>query len=265
MLAALLLGCPSSAPSPQSAAGECTVLLGVCAPLDTAEAFCGRAATPRAGGCVRHACKPGEALELDDGRCLPASMTHGLLTHDEQDTRIASCEGGVVERPTAASDLVCAAGPFSCRRGEHWSGTKETKRCEPLPLCAENELFDEASSRCVRVKRATVDVGTWARLALGPDGGEGTSAFCAPIRQKASTSSRFRIGLTFTDNDVTQLVVHLDALPPTSSAASDAAEKSINDLTKLLRFIGGEANAASVSLDLVCTAAQASPPVLKPR
>ena len=264
-LAGLLVGCPSV---PQSPKGGCNegLLLGVCVSDEAADAFCGHAATPvSGGGCARHTCKPGEALELDSGVCLPASVTHGLLTHDPEDTRIAFCEGGVVERSSPTSDLTCASGASACRRGEHFVDAKGKKGCEALPPCGLGELFDEGVSRCVRVKKRVVDVGTWARLVLGPDGGEGTSAFCAPIRAASPQTSRFRLSLTFGNNDVTQLGAHLEALPPTTAAASDAAEKSLNGLTELLRFMGGETSAASVSLELVCTVPQVFPPILKPR
>ena len=275
-----LVGCPRAPTSAADACGDGLALaLGACVPYRLADSLCGKASKPAAGTCARTACPPGEALDLDHGLCLPESMVLATLLHghplDEGDTRRATCHEGVLT--SRAGRLRCMSGPRSCERGEHFvkraDGGPEAGTCEPVPACGVGEMFDEAVSKCARLARTgAFDVGTWARLALGSDGAEGTNAFCAPVRAAIAATptstglppARFQIRVTVPDNDVTRATARVTARPGTATAAEDAAERSLDELVQVLHFQGGTSVAASVSLDVICTPGGGPEPTLEP-
>jgi len=278
---AALAGCPRAPETLGATACESGLVMlgGACIPLRLAEQFCGRASTPRpGGGCARTACAPGEALDLEHGICLPQSSVYLTLLHgqprDEDDTRIPTCRDG---RMTSRNGrLACAKGPRSCGRGERFVPTADAAAdvgaCEMVPVCGAGEMYDaQATHACVRLVRGgALDVGTWARLAIGTDGGEGTNAFCAPVRAAMLGSSafgvdpaHFQVRLVVPDNDVTQASSRLVARPGTPTVAADAAERSLEELVEMLRFHGGTALAASVSLDVSCSAPLSPEPTLE--
>jgi len=279
LLAVVALGACTRGAPPRSDATACgdglTVALGACVSYRMADAFCGAAAKPEAGACVRRACGRGEALDLDHGICIPEvavdrTLLHGQLAEPD-DKREPTCLTGVLTSRKGRLD--CAAGPLSCRRGERFvkaDAGPVAGRCEPLPACGPGELFDEETGigagggRCDEIVRhRTIDIGTWARLVLGQDGGEGANAFCAPVRAAGAGIARFQIQITVPDNDVTQASARLVPRPPAATAQADAAERSIEELVRILHFYGGTSLAASLSLDVVCTPAVASEPTLE--
>ncbi|HEY1957618.1 MAG TPA: hypothetical protein VGH28_18490 [Polyangiaceae bacterium] len=269
---AALAACTRGAPA-RSDANACgdglTVALGACVSYRMADAFCGAAAKPEAGGCVRRACGPGEALELDHGICIPEVAVGTTLLHgqpaEQDDKREPTCLTGVLT--SRKGKLDCADGPLSCRRGERFVKTGDggvAGKCEPIPPCGPGELFDLETAKCDEIVRhRTIDVGTWARLALGPDGGEGANAFCAPVRAAGPGKARFQVQIDVPDNDVTRASARLVARPPAATSQADAAERSIEELVRILHFYGGSALAASVSLDVVCTSPLESEPTLE--
>lgn len=198
-------------------------------------------------------------------------LSHGTTRRDSDENaqkRRGTCLYG--ELASRSGELSCAMGPLSCARGERFvkassdAGPKSelAGKCDALPPCDVGELYDETVSRCMRVVRnGVVDVGTWARLAIGTDGAEGTNAFCAPVRLTGARA-RFQVQLTVRDNDVTQAAAQLTARPGTQPVASDAAERSIEQLTEILHDYGGSSLAASVSLDVSCTPANPATPTL---
>ena len=135
--------------------------------------------------------------------------------------------------------------------------------CEPNESCGAGEAFDELAGRCERFVGSgnVVDVGTWARVVLGSDSGEGSSSFCAPIRE--SGAGRFQIQLVFADNDITRASGTLTPAPGTLPVAADAAQHAFQDLMAALRYLGGTASAATVSLDVVCRVSATSLPSLE--
>ncbi|HEY2370781.1 MAG TPA: hypothetical protein VGH87_30510, partial [Polyangiaceae bacterium] len=125
------------------------------------------------------------------------------------------------------------------------------------------EIFDEATEKCSKVLRnGVVDVGTWARLAIGADTTEGTNAFCAPIRQTGA-KSRFQIEITVPDNDVTRATARLLPRGAVPANTTDAAEHALEELVETLHFQGKTALAASVSLEVGCSPPPTAPPTLE--
>jgi hypothetical protein len=112
-----------------------------------------------------------------------------------------------------------------------------------------------------------IDVGTWARLELGPDGGEGAADLCAPLAQRpwgfASDNGipmpalRIDIQLIFDDNDVTRVHARITAVDASSNRALPArasaiVERTIQPLFDALRAAGGSSSAAGVTLSVRC-------------
>ncbi len=270
-----LAGCPRSVPvrSADAACGEgATLVLGTCVSYRVADAFCGKTATPSAGGtCARKTCAPGEALDVDHGMCLPESTVLGMLIHgarrEDDPKQRATCQYGWLA--SRNGQLACMTGPFSCGRGERWvkaapdAGVPEVAgKCESAPACAVGEIFDEIGGKCVRVARnGQVDLGTWARLALGTDSAEGTNAFCAPVRALGARA-RFDVQISVPDNDVTRASARLigSGAPP---ASTDAGEHALEELVEMLHFQGGSSLAASASLAVTCTPPGTMPPTLE--
>jgi hypothetical protein len=272
-LAVLVLAACPSARVPGECGEGAVVLEGACVSYRVADAFCGKTAKPSAGACARIACGPGEALDAEHGFCLPEStvflaVNHGPAGFEDATKRQAMCAHGWLA--TRGSNYSCAFGKLSCGRGERWekapadAGPPEwAGKCVTQPPCAVGEIFDEATEKCAKVLRnGVVDVGTWARLAIGPDTAEGTNAFCAPVRLTGA-KSRFQIEITVPDNDVTRATARLLPRGAIPANAADAAEHSLQELVETLHFQGKAALAASVSLEVGCTPPPTAPPTLE--
>jgi hypothetical protein len=114
----------------------------------------------------------------------------------------------------------------------------------------------------------TVDVGAWANLVLGPDGGGGSAELCRPLAQRPDAlgltkgdelTLRVQVALAVPDQDLTRLHARVSvrsfkegagaALP---STAEKAANDSVQTLLEPLRSLGGEATAAEVKVEVRC-------------
>lgn len=275
LLGVLVLAACPSARVPGAECGDGAVVLeGACVSFRVADAFCGKTAKPSAGACARIACGPGEALDVEHGFCLPEStvflaVNHGPAGFENESKRQATCAHGWLA--SRGSAFTCAFGKLSCGRGERWVKDSATDagppewagKCTSQPPCGVGEIFDEATEKCSKVVRnGVVDVGSWARLAIGSDTAEGTNAFCAPVRQMGA-KSRFQIEITVPDNDVTRANARLVPRGAVPANATDAAEHSLEELVETLHFQGKTALAASVSLEVGCSPPPTAPPTLE--
>ncbi len=273
-----LCACTRGARFEATACGDgLTVILGACVPFRTADAFCGPAAKAEpGGGCARKLCGPGEALDTEHGLCVPESVVAASLAHgetpDPEDKRVPTCASGALA--TRGPRPYCVEGTFACARGERFlkstagDAGSGTGKCAAVPSCGMGDTFDEVTSTCVAIARGRgnsrlVDVGTFARLAAGTDGGEGANAFCAPVRAAGTGRPRFQIQIDVPDNDVTRASARVVARPPAATAQADAAERSMEDLVQILHFYGGTSLAASVSLEVTCSPPSKSEPTLE--
>jgi hypothetical protein len=114
-----------------------------------------------------------------------------------------------------------------------------------------------------------VDIGAWAAIVLGPDGGEGTSDLCRPLlirpdvfglTQGSSSALRLRIALAAPDQDLTRAFARVGGEVRTETAshalsaeAQALALASVSTLVEALRGLGGEASAAIVEVRVSCT------------
>ena len=261
-----LVACPRAQTPTAACADGSAFVLGACVPYAIADSFCGPSAKSTAGGgCARKVCAKGEALDVEHGLCLPEygvlrTMLHGEPRDDDPPRRVGCMYGTLVSR---AGQLECAAGAASCGGGERYVkptpdagvNVELAGRCEATPPCTAGEIFSDLTSKCERVVRGgVVDVGTWARLAIGVDGAEGSNAFCAPVRAVVGGSrGTFQIEIAIHDNDVTQSTIRMISRPGTAPQTADAAAKSLERLQKTLRFYGGTTLAATASLEVSCT------------
>jgi hypothetical protein len=112
---------------------------------------------------------------------------------------------------------------------------------------------------------ATVDVGAWALVVLGPDGGAGSPDLCRPLAQRPealgltrgeSAALRLRISLAVPDQDMTRVHAAVVALRDDGgslpTAAQTVANTAMQTLLEPLRSLGGEATAAEVKVEVRC-------------
>jgi len=138
--------------------------------------------------------------------------------------------------------------------------------------CPAGSLPDGTGCRAVvttggRSTGRRVDVGAWTALALGTDGGPGSSELCRPVVQRPGAfglapgrelTLGIRVAMAIPDQDVSRVHarVELDEAtgrlrppPAVQALLSDAVET----LLEPLRGLGGESSAAAVEVDVRCT------------
>ena len=207
---------------------------------------------------------------------------------------MGAAEGGPCE-PGASSlvesgKIVCAGLDATCPRGTR----REGRACARSLPCPAGSLAEGAACRPVVTSAgpgtvARVDVGAWASLVLGVDGGSGQPALCSPLAQRPTAFGRepehavarepehavarepehalphdrespltlnIRIGLSVPDEDVSR--VHA------SVAATDGAGRPLTPLGQALvreavdteleafRSLGGESSAGEVEVRVRC-------------
>jgi hypothetical protein len=264
--------CPrDSAPN---AAGRCACsegdvsLFGACVPPSVADAFCGPAAVVDSpadgagGGCVFRSCGSDDALDLSSGACV----ARGPLPHAGS---VACSEPAlpIVEegRP------LCVSPAATCPRGT----TRGTgaKTCTRPPGCPPGALPDGSSCRAIvttggltgHAAGPRVDVGAWATLVLGVNGGPGSPALCQPLAQRpdilpapagGARTLHIALALLMPDEDVSRLHAELETRDTTGHDVAPAVQAlvsaSVSTLLELLRSLGGEASTAVVELEVSC-------------
>ena len=142
----------------------------------------------------------------------------------------------------------------------------------PAPPCVAGEVRDRLKNRCVRVlatvsDRALLDAGTWTRVVIGPDGGEGSAYVCSALPRDPAVFGgpahgtlplRFTVDLVFPNNELAGAQASVTgADPATTSAlthpsAGRAVDAAIDALLQPLRASGALSNAASVNATVRC-------------
>jgi hypothetical protein len=199
------LSCAAACPRDAvvDAAGRCACvdgdvsMLGACVPPPIAAAFCGPAASvgvadvsrATGGGCVFRSCGASESLDAVTGVCVArTSLPHGGSL---------ACEGAAI--PIVEDGrLACVPPDAACPRGTSFradanageGANVNAPACTRPPACPAGTLGEGSSCRPIVTRGGRtgtrVDVGAWAALALGIDGGSGSPWLCRPLAQRPS-------------------------------------------------------------------------------
>jgi len=276
------LGCEVACPrdSTVDASGRCACqsgdlpVLGACVPPAVADGYCGRAGRASPGGCEFIACGPDEAVDSDVG-CVPiATLVHGGPS---------ACPAGAA-LVVASGATACVEPDVACPRGSQ----ARASSCARAPRCPAGTLASSGGCRPLLVHRhagaPVVDVGAWAAIVLGVDGGPGSPDLCRPLQRHPaalgvqrgeSLTVELRITITVPDEDITRVLVLVDAVAPArqgTDAEADAqvrahpdagrplppgaaavAEAAVGSLVETLRGLGGQALATRTSGTFRCT------------
>jgi hypothetical protein len=267
---------------PAACAAHTFPLAGACVSEDDARAYCGKVATPEAGGCAPSSCPAGDPLDLASGECVPRLKLRKLAATrnvDRVDDAVLGCAKDGAALSVEGSNVACIPRKAQCGRGAHWSDD----RCHPDPACPPGSVPDRAGT-CVGVSHRengenVLDVGTWIRAVVGPDGGEGTAAICGPIVARpwlagvvahGNAVLEVEVDMVFPDNDVAHARVTAKASrrfdPHTAEPASlSMVTEELEPLWKALRSLGGVASAASASTEVHCAVEGGTDAIAVPR
>jgi hypothetical protein len=143
-------------------------------------------------GCVFRSCGRGEALDLTTGSCVPQAGLAGLPSV----LRAGACPEGTSAVATVGR-LACLDAEATCPRGTRLDSSSKRPICARPPQCPPGTLPDGRGPLIPTVAptcrpivsvgpdgRRSVDVGGWAALVLGVDGGPGTDDLCRPLLQR---------------------------------------------------------------------------------
>jgi hypothetical protein len=254
-------------------------LLGACVPPAVGDAFCGPAALLEPDGCAFRACSPGARLDVVTGTCLPWSAVHG------EDAEACGDAGSPLLQD---GRLTCAPSDATCPRGSRRDATAAT--CDRSPRCPPGSLVEGSGCRAIvtaggRFGDRRVDVGAWAALVLGFDGGYGSRELCQPLQQNAGAlglpadaAVEITVSLSLPDQDISRVRADVDVqwVQASSGAASPASGHvglpalrrlvavDLGTLVEALRGLGGEAAAAAVDLRVRCALGLSSGPERAP-
>jgi hypothetical protein len=251
------------------------LLLGACVPPSVGDAFCGPAAVLEPGGCAFRTCAPGERLDVAAGGCLRVVAVHP----DVPDA------GGCTDAGLPLLQdgrLACAPSDATCPRGSRRADGAAA--CERGPRCPAGSLPDGDGCRAIvtvggRFGDRRVDVGAWAALVFGFDGGAGSREFCQPLQQHSSaldlargTSVEVGVSMGVPDQDITRVRadVHVTTIEAGGGAAASRPGGTelqrlvladVGTLLEALRGLGGESTSAAVDVRVRCDlGAVAQPP-----
>jgi hypothetical protein len=232
-------------------------VLGACIPPPVADGYCGPASHAEASGaCVFPVCAGNEAVDVDSG-CIPL----GSLLHGGPGTCGAGASLILEERRS-----VCIPVDAACPRGTHAEGPA----CIHPPACPPGTLATSGSCRPVVLRgeggSRLVDLGAWAAIVLGLDGGPGSADLCRPLQARPLAlelgptdrlALRLRIALSAPGNDMTRIsaAVHVTspgAAHPLPPGAATLTERAVAGLLEPLRGLGGETTATRVDLEVRC-------------
>lgn len=271
-LAGIFSGCASTPGAPDPG---CASTLGVCASPRDERALCHGSPLGRDGVCVAEPCGAGQTT-LDSGGCVP---TLGLnvaahpagLTVDEGEHFECPAHTRMVALASASGPRGLCLARNACPFGSRWL----KGQCAAMPRCAGQAIFDETTGTCTQLvarSGGALDVGAWARAALGADGGRAASYWCGPLAQRpldlgavsdSPSTVVATIDLVFVGNDPRSAEV---TVRTRDLSQAPAVEGVVRPLVDLLRRLPGPTSASRVTVQTRCavpgpgTAARVSAP-----
>jgi hypothetical protein len=175
--------------------------------------------------------------------------------------------------------LTCAPSDATCPRGSRRAAGLAV--CERSPRCPAGSVADGSGCRAIvtvggQYGGHRVDVGAWAALVLGFDGGSGSRELCQPLQQNSASLTlphaaavQVAVSLTVPDQDISRVRAEVqvvttqtedrdrgvvsDEEPPRAGVdLQRLASADVATLLEALRGLGGEATAAAVEVRLRC-------------
>ena len=280
-LVAALGGCPRArAPSADACGAERFVVAGACVSRAQGSAYCGAGWRPddfgARGRCTPVPCEPSAVVDQTTGACLPPLALRAIAERQG----IVLAEGETLACPS--SDLVlvvtdgaaqCLPAEAGCARGSRWAGSQ----CADDPFCPLRSAFDASRGACVRfaLDDGSVDLARWSAVVLGPDGGDGSRALCAPLARDPRRAGlpgggarllRLAVDLDVPDNDMTAMSVHVRVFDepagnPMAGEPLALATAAASTLGDGLRALGGTSTSTHVATTLRCSVRTSARPV----
>jgi hypothetical protein len=256
---------------------------GHCLSQGVADAYCGPGTRYMNGGCYPMQCRPGDELDHATGMCIPHAQVNQVASNLGVNVgagqKLGCPEGQklVIDGPSAA----CVPLAQTCTRDETFDG----KACVKLPKsCPEGSAWDAGQAKCVEFAKESpseglaVNVQQWAVANYGPDGGNGTPAFCNAFAKKpwsfgvnegSTATVKVAVAVSFPEGHIIRGAVQATPtfaasgapVPPKGAAEIQAAARAVLDP---LISQGGRAGANAVTTTVKCTVVNAARPLAVP-
>jgi len=254
-----------------SVAGQCLV-------QTDADAFCGRGYRWAQTGCAKIQCPPDQHLDDATGQCVDPTQVAGNMGVQVGQGETIQCPAGTV--------LVVEGGAGACVPQEHTCAPDEQyngQTCVKTAQCPTGSQFDPAKGVCVAYASqgdddTVVDVTQWATTAYGPNGGQGTAAFCnkfarhpwrfgIPAGQSANV--RVVVQLAFQGGEIAAGVAttapsYVNNPTPVPAQGREAVQTAANEILATLKKGGGKASAPQTGTAVTCLVRNAAAPVVVP-
>lgn len=257
---------------------------GHCLSREVANTYCGAGYHWQNGGCTpNQSCNSGEEIDYATGRCIPREQVNqvaqnlGINVGPGQRLGCPLGQKLVIEGPSAA----CVPVAQTCARDETWDGRSCAKA--PAP-CPEGAVWDGAVRQCVAFAKESpseglaVNVPQWAYANYGPDGGNGTAAFCNAFTKKpwsfgvnegSSAIVRVSVRILVQDLQIARATVQTqsvfagsgNAVPMKGAGEIDAAARAV--IAPLIEQ-GGRATAPIAATTVRCLVVNAGRPAPVP-
>lgn len=253
-------------------------IAGQCLTPVQANAYCGKGHHWEGAGCVVDRCRPGDELDVSSGMCISHDQVNQVATNlgvQVGQGQQLGCPAGqklILDGNTAA----CVPLSQTCARDETWTG----QACVKLAQCPTGSIWDPARAQCVVYAQGsssdalTVNVGEWAAANYGPDGGQGTPAFCGSFSRKpwsfgvsdgSSAMVKIAVMLSFPESEVARGVSQTTSIfdysgnPVPAKGAAEVDDAARGIFAPLVAG-GGKASAGTVQVTVKCAVINAAKP-----
>lgn len=256
---------------------------GHCLSARVADAYCGPGFHFERGGCAPNQCRPGDELDHATGMCIPRAQVNQVAGNMGVNVGVGQklgCPEGqklVIDGDKAA----CVPLAQTCARDEAFDGKACVKVAQTCPA---GSAWDAGQGRCVEFAKESpseglaVNVGQWAFASYGPEGGNGTAAFCNAFTKKpwsfgvsegATAMIKIAVTLGFPEGQIARGTVQTAAsfagsghpVPPKGAAEVQTAARAV--LAPLVEQ-GGRAASPGVTTTVRCAIVNAARPQAVP-
>ncbi|MEZ4312431.1 MAG: hypothetical protein R3F14_30755 [Polyangiaceae bacterium] len=255
---------------------------GQCMTLAQANMYCGKGRAWSQGGCVQLGCKPGDEIDETTGWCVSKAQVDqvaaniGVSVGQGQQLGCPPGQKLVINGQNAA----CVPLSQTCAPDEQWNG----QACVKVADCPTGATWDPALGQCVQYAQSAgedelkVNVGQWVQTTYGPNGGNGTPAFCNQfakhplsfgVPEGSQLALRITVQLSFPDNEVAKGVVQTGTVyeannAPPPSAGSAEVDAAARGLAATLIGGGGRASSPTAATVVRCVVVNAAKPIAVP-